>query len=129
MPDPKSEFLADPCTETAVAYTRSIINEPSRRGEAREICFRYLSEDATNLQLRLVLAKSFYLDGYADFCVRELSQLSRFRDLRTLGRLQKAVEKYAEQSSDPKNPQVVAEGALDSELLEALDELVEKEQS
>lgn len=52
--------------------------DAQRRPEAREICFRGLSENPRHAKGRLVLAKLFYLDGLGEFCVRELVELSRY---------------------------------------------------
>jgi hypothetical protein len=51
--------------------------QSSREGriEAREVCFRELSQSPQSHRLKLALAKLFYLDGYYDFSLDILLSL------------------------------------------------------
>lgn len=63
------------------------LNCAERRMEARELCFQALKDNPGNTQVRLFLAKLFFLDGYGEFAVRELVELQRYTKATSLDRL------------------------------------------
>jgi len=72
------EILAEnPGAPEFVELASLLADDAESRFEARELCFRGLSENPDNSRGRLMLARLFYLDGYAEFCVRELAELKR----------------------------------------------------
>ena len=77
----------DPGAEEFVELASLLGESPEGRAEAREVCFRGLTETPQNLRGRLLLARLFYLDGMADFCLKELVQLKKFSSVPSLERL------------------------------------------
>lgn len=66
------------------------------RAEARDLCFWGLNANPCNLKLRLLLARLFYVDGLAEFCVRELLEIKRYSDIGSLDRLLECFSDYVE---------------------------------
>lgn len=118
-----------------VALAKELSETEGKRGEAREICFRGLSANPQHKLGRLVLARLFYLDKMYEFAARELGELVGTPNCPSLEKLCKEFEgvgaKYLRgtstlgnsQSKDPEA--VVAEFDVDTEFLEAIDELEE----
>lgn len=63
--------------EDVLVEIEKLSEKPESRKEARELCFKLLSEDAEQHRVRLALARLFYLDGMSEFCIRELVQLKK----------------------------------------------------
>lgn len=119
-----------------LAFLLSDIEE--RRAEAREICFRGLTQHPRNAKGRLVLARLFYLDGYYEFAVRELDELRKYTNISSVDRLIEAFGPFAEQvlsnmkTGAPEGDtdrisgsEVLAEVEFDAEFDDVLDELDE----
>jgi len=118
---------------------------PEERQESREILFRVITESPENVRARLVLARLFYLDGYNEFCLRELVEIRQLVELPSLGRLLEALGDAAKEfvaerhqrstggetisAASPLGPtrdlesEVIAEVDIDAEFLDALEEL------
>ena len=62
-----------------VELLKLLSDSPESRAEVRELCFQALSRDKENGLVRLSLARSFYLDGHIEFCLRELLELKKHR--------------------------------------------------
>ena len=57
------------------------------RPEARELCFKIITQNPTHKLARLLLAQLFYLDSMFKFSARELVELSALVDSPSLTRL------------------------------------------
>ncbi len=118
--------------------------DPKSRPEAREFCFRGLTEHPESVRGRLALARLFYLDGYSEFAVRELIELSRLVQTPSLKKLLDSFGPLAQRfyQSSPKPEEeapidetpgaedggVVAEIDIEADFLGALDELVDQKE-
>ena len=105
------------------------------RPEAREVCFRGLSENPSNALLRLLLAKLFYFDNMAEFSVRELLYIrERTTGSEALDKLidafgglgEKTSERHVSRGSsdEQEDDSVVAEVDLDADFTDALEEVL-----
>jgi len=65
--------------------------------DAREICFKEISQNPGNKFARLMLAKLFYLDSFEEHSVRELLELTRRYPSASLEALIKSFGPIAEQ--------------------------------
>ena len=126
----REEYEKAPGSDAFVDLAGALSEKAETRAEAREICFRGLSQSADNHRGRLMLARLFYLDGYAEFCVRELQELqSRVKNdslerlLRELGVGSLAAAKSDDSSGDSVGEEVFADVDLDAEIVEILDDL------
>jgi len=137
LADLQREVSADPGSDKFPQLAKLLGEDVTRRAEAREICFRGLAAQPENHLGRLILARLFYLDGMFDFAARELAEIRSDASTPSVGRLLaefgERAEKYARKSppaspkSAPKEDEgVVAEISLDTEFIEAMNEL-EKE--
>jgi hypothetical protein len=111
----------------------------SGRAEGREQCFSLLTKNRKLARVRLALARSYYLDGYWEFSLRELSELRRYSAAPALERLIEAMEKAtglrsgagaanpAEEESGGDDIGVVAELDIDADLADALEEFDEQD--
>jgi hypothetical protein len=122
-----------------VELAKLLASDPSKRSEARDICFKGLTESPDNLLGRLLLSRLFYLDKMPEFCVRELLELKRRGgSFASLDKLLSSLSDYAEpyltglesassenlgEDADNSAPKVVAEVDLDEDFLDILDEL------
>lgn len=132
---------ADPASEEALELIGRLVESEGSRSEARERAYKFLNEEPKNHLVRLLLAKSFYLDRLGEFCVRELQEIKRrggtseslLKLLDAFGgnvdipteTLPEAADKEGAEGDDEQN--VVAELDLDSDFTDALDELLEEE--
>ena len=124
---------SDPGAEQFVELARLIGEDDARRIEARELCFRGLSANPHNKLARLVLARLFYLDNMFEFAARELSELQGTPNAPSLEKLlaefRVAGAKYLgsepSKAPAPEPEAVVAEFDIDTDFLEAIDELKE----
>jgi len=156
MSEPENERVRElrallsqqPGTDEFVELANILSSDPQSRSEAREICFKGLNDNPKNFRGRLTLARLFYLDGYGEFCIRELVELNKRVSLASLERLIELFGDFAKpflaeanqtnkkQQKVEANPQseanlggseesdsVVAEMDLDDEFLEALEDL------
>lgn len=113
--------------EELLHFARGNMDSAASRIDIRERCFRFLNEFPDAARVRLVLAKSFYLDGIRDFCVRELLQIKDHHPVAGLLRLLESLGVETDSSSEAAELQVepidttVAELDLDVELAEFMD--------
>lgn len=115
-----------------------LAQEKETRPEGREICFRVITANQADLVARLALARMFYLDGYYEFCIRELVEVYSRSEAPAVKKLLDAfgahaapflvarsrkppVEAVADKAVDA--AEVVAEIDIDDEFLEAIDGL------
>ncbi len=70
-------------------------SEVQDRVKARELCYKWLNEDSSISSIRLLLAKSFYLDGYSEFATRELKTIQHFGSTPSIDRLIELISKGA----------------------------------
>jgi hypothetical protein len=114
----------DPGDEAFVELASRLSASPEDRQRARDICFRGLSRNSHNLRGRLLLARLFYIDEMFPFCVRELQELRRSADTPSLRRLLESFgEALEEAKRDEHAEAVVGELDLDSDFVDALEEL------
>lgn len=111
------------------------------RVEAREYCLGELKDDPKNGRCRLFLANLYYIDGYAEFCVRELIELKKYSELESVDRLLESFGNFAQSFIQPvvtsevvketevegEASDVVAELDFDSDFIDVLDELDEED--
>jgi hypothetical protein len=111
------------------------------RIEAREYCLGELKDEPKNGRCRLFLANLYYIDGYAEFCVRELIELKKYSELESVDRLlesfgnfgqsfvQAAVASDAAEETEIEEEagDVMAELDFDSDFIDVLDELDEED--
>ena len=132
------EILAvDAGSPEFVELAKLLVEDAETRPECREVCFKGLSRDGKRSLGRLVLARSYYLDGLIEFSVRELVELSKYAEVPSLSRLLKAFgphgdsflqnstsgQQSGEEASESEE-EVLAEIDLDDEFVEgALDEI------
>lgn len=134
----EEEVRANPGSEKFVELARLLADDPARRAEAREICYQGLTAQPENKLARLTLARLFYLDKMYEFAARELVELAGTDNAPSVDKL--LVEfgsltlKYMTQRkpADQKNNQqkdenIVAELDMDTNFLEALNELEEEQ--
>ena len=132
------ELLAkNPGDSSFVELAKILVEHEEARMECREVCFRGLSHAPKQLMGRIILARSFYLDGMIEFAVRELVELGRHAELPSLERLLDAFGPHAgpyrrgataealqDQVIEEEDEEVLAEIDLDGEFVEeALDEI------
>ena len=91
----QSIVARDPGASEFVALAEELAKDPSRRAEAREVCFRGLTQDPRNTRGRLTLARLFYLDSMGEFCVRELVRLRQLAPLHSLDKLLDSFGEFA----------------------------------
>jgi hypothetical protein len=106
-----------------------MLDDDAMRVEARELCYRWLNDNSEDTRVRLMLARSFYLEGYAEFCTRELKALAHYSSSPSVARLAEligqgapayvALEREAEGTTD----RVVAEVDIDTEFVDILEDL------
>ncbi len=143
----ESAVLKNPAAPEFLELAKILIDTPSSRSQARDICFRALKENPKHKQGRLLLARLFYLDGMWEFAVRELLELRTLGTTPALEQLLNAFStvaspetlkvmsaKPAEEkttatpnAADKADDDVMAELDIDTDFLEALDELEDKE--
>lgn len=129
---------SDACGEEAAELIGRLVESKELRSESRERAFRFLNEEPQNHSIRLLLAKSFYLDGLGEFCVRELHEIERrgaasesvTKLLQSFGAAASpdASSEEAEAEADSEQG-VVAELDLDADFTDALDELLDDDES
>ncbi len=135
----EQEVRANPGSDKFVELARLLGENPGRRADAREVCFRGLSAQPSNKLGRLLLARLFYLDDMHEFAARELVELAGSENAPSVEKLITEFGaftlKYLTQTpAGKKQPAsgkvddgVVAELDLDSGFLEALNELEEED--
>ncbi len=120
--------------ETSLAAEiQAALNVAEQRPLARELCFQALSTQPKKANIRLALAKLFYLDGMFDFALRELVELKKeMPESSTLQSLLEALgagkedtekTKISEKESRPPS-EIIAEVELEADF----DELLEEEE-
>lgn len=116
--------------ETSLAAEiQAALNVAEQRPLARELCFQALSTQPKKANIRLALAKLFYLDGMFDFALRELAELKKqLPENSTLQSLLEALgaggttgTKAAEKESRPPS-EIIAEVELEADFDELLEE-------
>lgn len=132
----------EPSCEEAAELIARLVESDGSRTEARERAYRFLNEEPNNYTVRLLLAKSFYLDRLGEFCVHELQEIRRRggsseslnKLLETFGAIAGDVvssENYDEEEvsvdDDSEEQGVVAELDLDSDFTDALEELLDED--
>ena len=65
------------------------------RAATREKLFQLLNDDPTNPRARVLLARTFYDDGFIEFSVRELIEAKKYTESPTLTRLLEAFGDHA----------------------------------
>ncbi len=108
---------------------QAALNVAEQRPHARELCSRELTAHPEGANVRLALAKLFYLDGMFDFAVRELAELKKqLPENSTLQSLLEALgaggttgTKAAEKESRPPS-EIIAEVELEADFDELLEE-------
>ena len=134
--------------EALFAKASALAENADKRPEAREYCLQGLTQAPENLRLRLLLARLYYLDGYSEFMVRELLRLKELCGLSSIDKLLDGfgsiVSQFSSQSakitpqrvmsSEDENPVekdkeggVLAEVDFETDLLDLLDEIEDKE--
>lgn len=76
---------------SALSVLPELLKTSEGRAQARELCYKILASDYKATRVRLMLARSFYLDGYAEFCLRELCLLKALVNVQSLDRLISAI--------------------------------------
>lgn len=115
-----------------------LAQEKQTRPEGREICFKVITANQTDLVARLALARMFYLDGYYEFAIRELVEVFNRSEAPAVKKLLDAFGAHAAPFLAARSPkpavdltagkvadvaEVVAEIDIDDEFLEAIDGL------
>jgi|GEM_PF-5551350 len=83
-----------------IQYEEILSEHSGQSGLARELCLKRLDEDRTDALARLLLAKSYYTDGYMEFCLRELEELKKYFQGRSIDTL---LEHFASFSKSSKS--------------------------
>lgn len=87
-----------------------IAEQPNQRAEARELAYRAIQKFPNDAEIRIMLAKLFYLDGLFEFAARELIE-AQF--IQPTPAAEKLLLQFSEFSSPLlaryKNPPLVAE--------------------
>lgn len=111
-----------------------MLEQDGDRVTIRELCFYGLGKNARHTLLRLLLAKTFYLDGLGEFAVRELVELRKYSAAPSLERLLLAFGNFAQpflsstaaetrSTEDAEDEDVVAEIDIDTEFGDLLEDL------
>lgn len=112
LKDLRKEVKHNPSGPEVVELALALIDSPESRGEVREVCFQGLTANPSNYRLRLLLAKAFYLDGYADFALEQLVKLRDSIKVPSLDRLINAMGGSVKDSSEER--QANSEGNISS---------------
>ena len=135
LADLQREVSADPGSDKFPQLAKLLGEDAVRRAEAREICFKGLAAQPENHLGRLILARLFYLDGMYDFAARELAEIRGDAVTpsveKLLAEFGERADKYLQTGSSKSAAQneddgIVAEISLDTEFIEAMNELEEK---
>ncbi len=138
--DELRQAISDPSRKAELIELIKLLSERAEsRSEVRERCFRALNTDPKNAVLRLLLARSYYLDGLGEFCVRELVELQKYTSTPSLEKLLSAFGgfvrpfmqgvKQGATSNSNKGPSsgeeesVVAEIDLEADFANTIDEI------
>lgn len=148
----KNKFLDGVITEDEL-YEFALLTKNSSHVDCREILFKLITLDPDNLKARLLLARSFYDDGYMEYAVRELLEMKRRSSIPSIDRLLASFADFAKQfnisgiqqsasnapsdfsnKSSGSNEKIVEQGEfgeidLDDDLLTALDDFEDKQGS
>ena len=136
----KAACLKNPESESYHELCELLAEDKERRGEAREVCFKALTAAPGDVVGRLALARLFYLDGYYEFCIRELVEVYARSEAPAVKKLLDAFGAHAARFLTAKTAvtrppsdaaaakveagdEVVAEIDIDDEFLEAIDGL------
>ncbi len=110
-----------------------MIEDENTRGEARELCYRWLNDDSSKVRIRLILAKSFYLDRYAEFCAAQLKTIGFYAKSPSVQRLEEIVSQGAPgvgesdfQENERDEDETIAEIDLETEFDEVLVDITDE---
>ena len=133
----------EPGAPEFVELAEMLTESAEDRVRAREICFRGLNENPSELRGRLLLARLFYLDEIGEYCARELVELKRRAP--ELGSVDKLLDALGDIATpylakirdpemdtlpdidEPAEDAVVAEVELDEEFVNIMGELEDGE--
>lgn len=97
------------------------------RASAREKLFFRLNEEPKDTKSRLLLAKIYYVDGLAEFAVRELVELKKYSEVESVDRLIDSFgafgQAYLTSPGAAVEDNLVAELDVDMDIVSTLDEL------
>lgn len=75
---------------------RKLSGKADTRGKARELAYRGIQRSPGDAELRLLLAKLYYLDGFFEFAARELIEVQYIQPTPSV---EKLLEQFAEYSA------------------------------
>lgn len=114
----------------------ALLTTPDQRPAARELCYKALIESPADTVVRLLLAKSFYLDKLPEFCARELREILQYKKSQAVEKLLTALQDYlpvectaASEAGKERINKTLAEIEFDPEFVDVLAQLEKEEQS